>query len=430
MAGRYATWRTTFKDVQEINRLLSEAGTHVDKAFISLTEDAGLPQDIASGLLPEMAWYDTASVDSLHDSFATRADFEREKSRLKRIIAAGEGKPRKGVVSIAPDNANQLTSFFVDDNNEIIGSQWERKELNLITRMENQRRVRRLEEQGVRMQRLELLDSEGKPMYDMDRHRMYVLVPETPSQMQRYRDIISSHPDRAVMNVNVPDNAVVSLWGDDVPVKSITRHKMTPKAMARSVEVDRRAFESLGAYFDNYRAIIDTTMPTRISDELDKYIDRIGDLPPQEQARIYDHISEYGNEVGTIEYLYYDSALGLPAKMLAIINFWRSEIAPELGVKEWRHQPQAEAPMIDAALEEFGYSEGGFYPIFAEFNRRRMDEPSKGWAKDIYYQTHERTETTDSDKKTKRKRRRRKRSDVDKRKRKGFFGKGRRRKNG
>ena len=369
-------------------------------------------------------------MGSLHDSFSTRADFNREKSRLKRIIAAGEGKPRKNVVSIAPDNANQLTSLYIDDNGEIIGSQWERKELNLITRMENQRRVKRLEEQGVRMQRLELFDTEGKPMYDMDRHRMTVLVPETPSQMDKYRDIISSHPDRAVMNVNVPDNAMISLWGDDVPIKSLSRHKMTPKAMARSVEVDRRAAESLGAYFDNYRTIIDTTMPTRISDELDNYLDRIGELPPQEQAKIYDRISEYGNEVGTIEYLYYDSALGLPAKMLTIINFWRSEIAPELGVKEWKNQPKAEAPMIDEALEEFGYSEGGFYPIFAEFNRRRMDEPSKGWAKDIYYQTHERTDTRDAAKKSKRKRRRRNSTDVEPRKRKGFFGRGRRRNNG
>ena len=420
MAGKYAGWRTTFKDVQEINALLGRAETLVNKAFTSLTEDAGLPQDIASGLLPELEWYDSATVDSLHDSFSTRADFEREKSRLKRIIAAGEGKPRKNVVSIAPDNANQLTSFYIDDNGEIVGSQWERKELNLITRMENQRRVKRLEEQGVRMQRLELFDAEGKPMYDMDRHRMTVLVPETPSQMDKYRDIISSHPDRAVMNVNVPDNAMISLWGDNVPIKSLSRHKMTPKAMARSVEVDRRAAESLGAYFDNYRTIIDTTMPTRISDELDNYLDRIGELPPQEQAKIYDRISEYGNEVGTIEYLYYDSALGLPAKMLTIINFWRSEIAPELGVKEWKNQPKAEAPMIDEALEEFGYSDGGFYPIFAEFNRRRMDEPSKGWAKDIYYQTHERTDTRDAAKKSKRKRR----------KSKGFFGRGRRRKNG
>lgn len=427
MPRMYAGWRTTFKDVQEINSLLGRAETLVNKAFTSLTEDAGLPQDIASGLLPELEWYDTATVDMLHDSFSTRADFEREKSRLKRIIAAGEGKPRRDVVSITPDNANQLTSFFIDDNGEIIGSQWERKELNLITRMENQRRVKRLEEQGVRMQRLELFDAEGKPMYDLDRHRMTVLVPETPSQMQKYRDIISTHPDRAVMNVNVPDNAVVELWGDDVPIKSLSRHKMTTKAMARSVEVDRRAAESLGAYFDNYKTIIDTTMPTRISDELDKYIDRIGELPPQEQARIYDHISDVGSEVGTIEYLYYDSALGLPAKMLTIINFWRSEIAPELGVKEWQNQPKAEAPMIDEALEEFGYSEGGFYPIFAEFNRRRTDEPTKGWAKDIYYQTHERT---DDAKKAKRKRRRRKKSDGAQGKRKGFFGRGRKGKNG
>lgn len=408
MPRAYKGWRTTLKDVREINALRERVEHVVSDAYVSLTEDAGLPADIASTLLPEGAWYDSGTVEELHDSFVTRADFNREKSRLNRILAAGRGKPRRDVVSVTPDNANQLTSFYVDSDGNVLESQWERKERNLLTQMENRRRVKRLEEQGVHMQRVELFDTEGKPIYDQNRHRMTALVPETPSQMQRYRDIISAHPDRAVQNVNVPDNAMVNLWGDAVPLKGVTARRMKPERMARAAEVDRRAIESLDSYFGNYKSLIDTTMPTRISDEIDAYIDRIRQLSPSEQARIYDHISDVGQEAGTLEYLYYDSALGLPAKMLRIINYWRSEIAPELGVEEWEDLPEAEAPMIDYALEEYGYSEGGFYPIFAEYNRRREESPKKGWAKEFYYQTHERK---DEKRKAKRKRRRRRKGE-------------------
>ncbi len=369
------------KDLSEINELLSGAENVVSKAFESLTEDVGLDQGTASDLLPLIGRYDTATRGQLRESFATRADFDREKSRLRRIIKAGRSKPRKGTVSIAPDNPNQLTSFYVDDYGNIERSQYANREESLLRSQENRRNMANLAKRGIRFVREDVLNPlTGRPIYDENRHKVTVMVPETPSMMERYREVIQAQPEKAVSRPDVPHDAIIRLWGDEVPVTGIERHRMSMRSMARAVEVDARTAAASQRYFDNYQTLVDTTMPTRISDEIDKYLGRVRSMSPQRQAEVYEFIQDNGDDVGTIEYLYWDTSSALPSKMRSIINFWRMRVAPMIGMEA---QEEIELVEVEQDLGEFGYESNGLYPVFAEYQRRRKDEPKGKWRRDF-----------------------------------------------
>ena len=375
--ARYKSWKPTMSDLREINTLLSDAENEVRKAFISLTEDVGLEQETASELLPVIGYYDTATLGHLQETFTTRADFNREKSRLRRIIKAGEGKPRKGTVSIAPDNPSQLTSFYIDEYGNPVMSQYAKREESLIRSQENRRNMANLAKRGIEFVRKEVRDKlTGKTLYDENRHKITVMVPETPSMMEKYREVIQAQPERAVSKPDVPATAVIDLWGDETPVIGVETHHMSMKAMAKAVEVDARTARRSQLYFDNYQMLVDTTMPTSISDELDRYVGKVRAMSPQQQADIYDFIQDNGDDAGTLEYLYWDTSSSLPSKMQSIINFWRTKVAPMIGMDA---QDEMELTEVEQDLGSFGYESNGLYPIFAEYQRRRADEPKGKW---------------------------------------------------
>lgn len=343
------------------------------RALESLTDDVGFETDLARSLLPD-AGNGAASVDLLKDQFVTRADFNREKSRLRRIARAEGEKPRRNVVSIAPDNANPLTSFYLDESGNIEESQYMRRESSFVRQQETRRRVAALREQGINMVRKPLLNPEtGKPIYDENRHKVTVLMPETPQQEEQYRATIQRQRDMSIDNIT-PRAGEVEMWGDMRTVPEFRERQMTPEQLRQAVLVDAYTARRDKVYFENYKALIDTTMPTGISDEIDKYIDKIMELAPSRQKAIYEMINDNMDDAGTIEYLYFDMAQTLPAKMLSVVNFWRTKVAPEIGFND---VDDVDIDDISEQLEDFGYSLGGLHPIFAEFNKRRTDKPKR-----------------------------------------------------
>lgn len=387
MPRRYKGWKTTKKDVVEINRLITEAGDLVNAAIVSLTDDVGLDEDTARSLLPEVDtfsdpddYYSTANVESLHDAFVNRADFDREKARLRRIITAGKGKPNRNVVSLTPDNANQLTSFYVDDEGNIELSQYARKEMNMIRRVQNQKRKKRLESYGIEFTKEEVLDPVTlKPMRDEYGHKITVDIPASPMNLERYQEVIQYQPELG-LDRNKGGEGLINMYGDLVDVPEIEYHNMTMHEMRESVNVDAKAMERTARYFDNYKTLVDTTMPTSISDEIDGYIREIGYLPYSEQEELYEFIQYGGDDAGSIEYLYWDTTTALPQKMANILNFWRSKVAPKLGMEE-----REEIDLVDVQNEliDYGYTSNGLHPIFAEYQRRRKDEPKGRWRKEF-----------------------------------------------
>lgn len=372
----YKDWKPTFEDLKEINDLLSAASDAVSDAFTALTEDAGMDADIVSSILPQFDYYGTTYVSELHDSFYNRADFNREKARLRRIIKAAESKPRKGMVSPLFEDGNQLTAFYVDEYGNPTQTQYARKEENFLRSQENRRNLAQLQRQGIEFVRQTVTDATGRPIYDENRHKVTVMVPKTPKMMAAYREEIQKNPDKAISYANIPVDGVIDLWGDTAPAVGASKRHYTMAEMMRAVQTDLIADETTTRFFDNYKTLIDTTMPKGISDEIDEYINRIMNLPPSERQRLYERIRDDEDDAGTIEYLYREIAVGLTEKMTNIINYWRANIRTELGMEE---MDAAEEDMVQEELLDYGYTAAGIHPIFAEFQIRRKDEPKGTW---------------------------------------------------
>lgn len=383
MAG-YSDWKPSVKDLVEINHLLSEAGEAVTDAYNALVMEAGMDMDVAASVLPDMGYYDVTTLSSLHDQFYNRADFNREKSRLRRIIKASEGKPRRGTISPVEDG-NQLTAFYLDEYGNPTVTQYAKKESSFLRSQERRRAMKNLAEQGISFVRKTVTDALGRPVYDENRHKVTVMVPETPSMMESYREEIQKHPDNAVTYDYLGEGTFIDMWGDVVPTLNMDRHQMTMQEMREAVEVDLKEAQASMQYFENYQLLLNTTMPNVISDEIGRYIDEINAMPPSERAEIYDIIKYHEDDAGTIEFLYWDMSQGLTQKMTNILNFWRKNIAPRL---DYGDLPEVEEAELNEELLEYGYTEAGVHPIFAEFQIRRGDEPKGTWRKTIREQGH------------------------------------------
>ena len=204
------------------------------------------------------------------------------------------------------------------------------------------------------------------------------MVPKTPNMMATYREVIQKNPEKALSYTNVPVDGVIDLWGDTAPAVGASKRHYTMSEMMRMVQQDLNDAESTARFFDNYKTLVDTTMPLGISDEIDSYINRIQDLPHSERQRLYELIRDNEDDAGTIEFLYWDMSQGLAERMTSIINFWRTNIRPELGMED---MSEAEEDMIQEELLDYGYTAAGIHPVFAEFQKARIDEPKGKWRK-------------------------------------------------
>lgn len=374
--ARYKSWKTSLNDMQEFNRLLSDAGNAVRKARESLTEDVGFTEEMVDELLPEIGTFQSASKTQLNSEFATRADFNRYKRYLGRIARAGEAKPRIGTISIAPDNPNNLTSFYLDENGSLVESAFMRSEQKLQIVNRNRAAREGLKSRGVDMVKKEVLEIDSEtgnyvPVRDEWGHVVTTWLPASPNNRDLYLEEIEKD---ASMSIVQPDEAIggyVDMFGDVVPVTQAKKHRMSPRALAESQEIDARTDSRNTLYFSNYEAIVETTLPTHISEELSGYIDAVQELPPPEKAAIYEYINENGEDAGSIEYLYLDSSGELPNKIHKILSFWRGEIAPKLKMKPPEGEPSL--AHIQEQLSNSGYILGSGQQIYGEYQRRREE---------------------------------------------------------
>lgn len=368
-------WKATSKDLAEYSRAYERAYQAVNSTVIDMT-DAGLDTESIENNLPYEG-HEVMSVEELQSSFVSRADFRREVNRMKRIDKAYHAAPRKGVVTLGDGRPNQLNSFYYDaDTGEIGSTQYMTNETNFYRRQRNIRNIKELAERGIEFMKVKVLDPlTGKPVYDQNRHQVTIQVPKTPQQLRDYQAVIQRDPDLAVTHINVEEDDVIELWGDTVEVINVERrHQPSPTKLYEETMIDKGEALKTERFFDNYKLLIDTTMPPVISDEIDEYIDAIKDIGPHTMNYVYKMMERSEDDAGSIEYLYMDMSQTLPARMKTIINFWRSEVAPQIGFDE---RPPIELTEVSRDLEDFGYEMKGVHPIFAEFNAMRLDTPKR-----------------------------------------------------
>lgn len=378
--ARYKGWKPKKKDVEEFNKALEEAQQAID-ASANVLSVIGFQRGTIASVLPVVRTSGVDSPEELHDEFLTRDDFNRYKRYLGRISRAYEADVRKGTVPIVKESTtNQLLSFYVDENGVPEESAFMRSEQRLNITNRNKEAVKVLESRGIEMTQKEVLvknkeTGELEPLTDEWRHRVKMWVPATPANEERYLEEIEKDASLAIIKPDAVANEELEIgidwFGDLVPVKQEKKHRMSPKALAEAQEVDARTANRTDLYFSNYEAIVATTLPDEIADELSDYIDAVQDLPPAEKAAIYEEINANGDDAGSIEYLYLDTSGTMVQKVNNIVTFWRTRIAPKLDVEVPQGLPKQS--WVRQQLRDSGYILNSGQSVYGEYQKRRAE---------------------------------------------------------
>lgn len=380
--ARYRGWRTSDKDVKEFNDLLDEANTaitesieNMEKAFAA--NNLRQSQSFYDSVMPEIRTFRASTPEELHGEFLTRDDFNRYKRYLQRIVRASKAKPRKGTQSLtSEEDANQLTSFYLDENGFVEETAFMRSEQRLNISNRNKTAVETLKQRGIDMVQKNVVmknpeTGEFEPVTDEWRHPVRVWVPSSPNNQEEYLAEIEKDPSLAIIKPDEAVGGVIDWFGDLVPVTQEKKHRMSPKALAEAQEVDARTANRTDLYFSNYEAIVATTLPDEIADELSDYIDAVQDLPPAEKAAIYEEINANGDDAGSIEYLYLDTSGTMVQKINNIVTFWRTRIAPKLDVEVPQGLPKQS--WVKQQLRDSGYILNSGQSVYGEYQKRRAE---------------------------------------------------------
>lgn len=385
---RYRGWRTSDKDVKEFNDLLLDANTAISEAIESMEKSFAennltQTQSFYDSAMPEVRDFHVSTPEQLHDEFLTRDDFNRYKRYLGRIVRASKAKPRKGTQSLtSEEDANQLTSFYLDENGFVEESAFMRSEQRLNISNRNRAAVETLQQRGIDMVQKNVVmknpeTGEFEPVTDEWRHPVRVWVPSTPNNQEEYLAEIEKDPSLAIIKPDEAVGGVIDWFGDLVPVTQEKKHRMSPKALAEAQEVDARTANRTDLYFSNYEAIVITTLPTALADEISDYIDAVQELPPPQKQAVYEALNE-SDDAGSIEYLYLDKSGTMIQKVNNILTFWRREIPKwkkekgiELNVEVPKGNPKQS--FVKQQLRDSGYTLNSGQNVYDEYQIRREE---------------------------------------------------------
>ena len=374
--ARYRGWKPKKKDVEEFNKALADAQYAIDTSANVLSV-IGFQSETIESVLPVVRTSGVDTPEELHDEFLTRDDFNRYKRYLGRISRAFKSDVRKGTVPIVKESTtNQLLSFYVDENGAPEESAFMRSEQRLNISNRNRDAVKILQSRGIEMAQKNVVvknaeTGEFETVTDEWRHPIKVWVPASPNNETQYLEEIEKDPSLAIITPDEAVGGVIDWFGDMVPVTQEKKHRVSPKALAQSHEVDARTANRTDLYFSNYEAIVSTTLPDEIADELSDYITAVQDLPPAEKAAIYEEINAHGDDAGSIEYLYLDTSGTMVQKINNILTFWRRRIAPKLDVEVPDGLPKQS--WVKQQLRNSGYIINSGQSIYGEYQKRRAE---------------------------------------------------------
>lgn len=337
----------------------------------------GVPEFVADEVvpeLPEMGDVAEMSVAELRALFVSRSDFDRTIRYMRRLQREGRKEvstdTSKGVTQLG--YYGNLTAVKGDLADEFEGVQL-RYERKLLERNRMKETLRRLGSMGISMERvpIEKIDPDtGEVMtaYSESRHPLYTYVPSNIESLYAYREAIARNESLAILPPeDIPENAVVTELGSTRDVRKRTR-RMSPAQVAANVNADTIGDTRTSAYFENYSAVAFTTLPDEIAGEITSYTDRILQLSPQRRKEVYEMIADNPDDAGTIEYMYLDRSGTLSSKMKTILGFWRSKVAPMIGMEA---KDENDIGYIEEVLEREGYNSTNAKNIYDEYQRRK-----------------------------------------------------------
>lgn len=328
---------------------------------------------MADRILPQLPDVGSDVGEWLSSNVLTRADYNRQLKYLERIAKASRVREPKDTRQAS--YFGTLTAVAYDEETGEYEGAFLRRERAMMESRKRSKVEKALERRGIKTMRVPVLapdpnTGEMKRVYDRNRHLVTVTVPATPENRERYREAINKNQSLELPTPVVPEGAHVEVFGDMVPVKRAARHVASPESVMKGLSEDAMADMRTRGYFYNYGAIVDTTLPQQVSDEINEYVDIINDLSPAKRAEVYDYIESSPEDVGSIEYLYLDRSGSTFSKVSGVLKFWRYKVAPMIGAEI--PKDAASASELETALESSGFKGGGAQTIYDEYQKAKQ----------------------------------------------------------
>lgn len=324
------------------------AQLNIERTRQELSQVPDFDSRLISSLVPELPKIDFPNlplyptVKHPKGIFASRADYERTLRYLDRINRAASSSYGSG------SEQTMLTSFAT--NGDTLQSEFMRRESQYAVQRENKRRLQALHDEGIEMTRTPVYrfneeTGEYTQVYTESRHPLYQWVPATPEAQRRYLFATRQNAQIGMIQPEIPEDAVVVMWGDVVPAQHSQGRTFKPKEIARQTQQDYQDALRVEGYFANMQEVIDTVLPDYVSDELDRVFEAIQKESPERMYEIYRAMAGKGKYKGlynenepsvtimTLDYLYPDLGLTPSKNVQLLINNLNNIVLPMLSEK-------------------------------------------------------------------------------------------------
>lgn len=365
-------------DVEKFVSAYRRTSRLLEDARESVTASGDVPEWLAADIVPALPEIDVDGLDTqgLRVEFATRDDFNRTMRYMERL----QRESRKDVNTDESKGITQLgyygtlTAVRGDTVDGLEGLQV-RRERGYIEQARQRESLRRLESQGVSMERVPIMKvdpetGESTQAYSSSRHPLYTYVPSTMEDLQKYRELVNRNESLSILPPDaeeLPEIAQVEQLGSYRPVRSRSR-RMTGRDVARRISSDTVADMRTTTYFENYALIAEAVLPDTIAGEIRAYVDKIESMSPSRRKQVYEMIADTPDDAGSLDYLYTDRSASISTQVTNILRFWRETVAPEIGMKP---PSDTEIGSVSVELEREGYVPDSGQALYDEYQRRK-----------------------------------------------------------
>jgi hypothetical protein len=330
-------WRPKSEDLDRYRELYDAASSAILRAERALAGELAWSERQLADLLPTIGPAETGDdLASLKMGFANRQEFSRELSYLKRIADSEQTKRGQKYQRMTYEAAGSLTSGRVDPATGQYVTQFMERERSLTKRRKNDAALKLIRDAGIEMERVPVLDENGKQATDEWRHKLYTYIPATPDNERKLRDLEERNPGAQYIPDEAASNMRVMKYGDLKTIGEVRTARYTPRQIYDSIRSDTVADMRNRMYWANYDVIAQTALGPELGGEISGYIDRIQRLPYAERYRLYQLIEGEDAAYAQLDYVYDDTMGSTSVKLARMMGFWRQTVVPKIDAYEGR----------------------------------------------------------------------------------------------
>ena len=331
MARSPRGWRPKSEDLERYRILYDAASSAITRAERALAGELAWTERQLEDLLPKIGPAETGDdLETLKMGFANRQEFARELSYLKRIADSEQTKRGQKYQRMTYEAAGSLTSGRVDQATGQYVTQFMERERSLTKRRKNDVALKLIRDAGIEMERVPVLDENGKQVTDEWRHKLYTYIPATPDNERKLRDLEERNPAAQYIPDEAASNMRIMKFGDLKTIGEVRTARYTPRQIYDSIRSDTVNDLRNRMYWANYDTIAQTALGSELGGEISGYIARIQRLPYAERYRLYQLIEGEDAAYAQLDYVYGDVMGSTSVKLARMMRFWRKVVVPKL----------------------------------------------------------------------------------------------------